>query len=420
MPSQRFDVLRVPSALIVSAALALAVVPARADAPWKLLGSADLALGQYYFNKSAGSLNGYSDVGLQQARSFSSRSGLYFDEHSIYTGFKQVDELAGGGTLFQQSLDNSVGMKLIHRFDGGYSLMPRVSVRNELFRETADEQWGKGLYDFWEYGGGLSWERKTRMGLSAPWTYSLAYDFYYTHYPRFRSLATQFGSALAAPDPGDHVLDTVTNQLTYRSDIELPNFEAAWLMYSLALADFTQQKLVNSQDQYLNSLRSDAFQSLGLGFSKRFADVQSLGRLRPTGALAVTLNDLTSNQNNFDTDQAHLKYIGNYYNYWEAHVTPSLSTFFLFNQMTAAVSYDLGYRAYTGRLAQNSDGTYTAGKLTQLSHTVSFDLTYPVLRGLAVRARALWSSSASNTHYESVYRYNYSSFNYFGGVEWRL
>ena len=82
---------------------------------WKLMGKVDLFAGQYFFEGQSGSVNGYGDVDLQLARSFSPKSGFYLSERTVYTGFKQVNELAGGGTLFQQSLDNSLGFKLIRR-----------------------------------------------------------------------------------------------------------------------------------------------------------------------------------------------------------------------------------------------------------------------------------------------------------------
>ncbi len=409
---------RVLCAVVLLATAAAA--GAQETGPWQLLGSADLALGQYYFNKSGGSLNGYSDLTLQEARSFSSASGFYLTEHSLYTGFKQVDELAGGGQLFQQSLDNSVGLKYIRRFEDGYSLKPRVGVRQQLFRETSDETWGNGLYDFYRYEAGVSWEHKTRLGLSIPWTYSYSYDLYYTHYPHFRSLSSQFGSALSAPNSGNHLLDTLTNQFTYRSDMDFAGFATGWATYSMALASFPEQQLVNADDVYMSSTRSDVYQSLNLGGSKRFADLQSLGRVRPTGSLGVTISNLFSNQNNFDTDPNHLKFEAGYFNYWEYHLTPSVSALFLGNLMAARISYDLAYRAYSGRLAQNPDGSYTGSPLRQLTHSVAGDVDYPLWKGLAVHARVLWSSSSANTHYDATYTYTYSSFNYFGGLEWRL
>jgi len=402
-------------ALVVFSAL-----PACAESPWKLMGTAQLFLGQYYYQRSAGSLNGYADANFQLARSFSTDSGIYFSEHATYSGFKQVNELAGGGTLFQQSLDNSLGVKWVKRFENGYSLKPRLGLRSELFRETTDESWGKGLYDSWRYEAGLTWERRTRLGLSIPWTYQLSYDLYYTHYPRFRSLASQFGSALSAPDPGQYVLDAVTHQLTYRSDFDFPNFMSAYGLYSLALSDYGDQKVVGSQGQYLNSTRSDAFHTVAVGGSKRLTDLESLGRIRPVVGTGLSFSSLMSNQNNFDTDTSRLKFISGYYNYNEVHLSPSLSATFLAHMLNLRAGYDFGYRMYSGRLAQTVDGNYTTSRLRQWSHTVSFDAGYPLVAGLDLKARVLWSSSNANTAYEQVYKYRYESFNYFGGVEWRL
>lgn len=395
--------------------------PAAAAAQgWQLLGDADLFVGQYFFQKNAGAVNGYTDVNLQQARSFSSDSGFFINERSVYTGFKQVNELAGGGTLFQQSLDNSAGFKWIKRFEGGYSLKPRVGLRNELFRETSDERWGKGLYDFWRYEGGLVWERKTRLGLSIPWTYQVSYDFYYTYYPRFKSISNQFGAALASPDPGSRTLNAVTNQLAYRSDFDFPGFASAHFLYALAFSDYTDQKVVNSQGEYLGTRRSDVYQNLSLGFSKRLLDVQSPFRMRPIPGVGLAFSSLISNQNNFDTDPNRLKYVGGYYNYWEAHVSPNMGLVFLRHLIKVQAGYDFGYRSYSGRLAQLSDGAYTDSKLHQFNHSVSLEASYPLIRNLDLKAKGIWSSTNSNTQFEQTYKYNYSSYNYFAGLEWRL
>ena len=102
--------IRLRSTLLGAALLALAAVQANAQT-WQFMGDANLFLGQYFFKNSPGSLNGYTDVNAQLIRNLSVESGYYFDMHSVYTGFKQVNELAGGGTLFQQSWDNSTGFK---------------------------------------------------------------------------------------------------------------------------------------------------------------------------------------------------------------------------------------------------------------------------------------------------------------------
>ncbi len=409
--------------------LLLLLLAPDARATWSFLGDANLFLGQYYFDRSAGSLNGFTDLNFQQSKSFSPSSGFFISERSIYSGFKQVNELAGGGTLFQQSLDNSIGVKYIHRFEGGYSLKPRIGVRNQLFRETVDEDWTKGLYDFWRYETGITWERKTRLGLSIPWTYQLSYDAYYTNYTHFKSLAAQaaqLGAALGvAPNPGKKTLDTVTNQITYRSDFDLPGFTTLYGMYSLAWVTFVDQNIVNRQGQYLDSKRADTFQTLAMGVSKRLSDFNGiwrwdLGGIRPVPSLGVSVSNLDSNQNNFDTDPTRLKYIGGFFNYWETHFTPGIDLTSLKTQFNLRMVYDLGYRTFSGRLSQEASGAYRSDKLYQLTHSVFIEATYPIWGGLAFKLRGLWADSNANTDFERTYRYNFVSYNYFAGVAWRI
>lgn len=384
------------------------------------MGKMDLMVGQYFFEKSAGSVSGYANADVQLARSLSSQSGFFLTAKSVYTGFKQVNELAGGGTLFQQSLDNAVGGKWIRRYEGGYSLKPRFGVRNQLFRETSDEDWGKGLYDFWRYEGGLVWERKTRLGLSIPWTYQFSYDLYYTRYARFKTLSSQFGAELSAPDPGARVLDTITHQLGYRSEFDFPGFASGWAFFSLSLVDFLDQKVVNSQGKYLDSKRSDAAQTLGLGFNKRFLDIQGLGRLRPTAGATFSFSNQISNQNHFDTDPKRLKFVSGYYNYWEVRGGPNFSLTSIKTLMSLQAGYEYAARFYSGRLAQTVDGGYTNDNLNQATQSVYVETAYPVWGGLDLKARGTYSSTTSNTKFEQTYRYNYYDYNYYAGVEWRF
>lgn len=406
------------------AAFVLAFLSVRSSAQqqpgWKAQGDLDLMLGQYFFNNSAGSLNGYASGDAQLLRSLSSDWGFYLDGRATYTGFKQVNELAGGGTLFQQSMDASLGAKWVKRWDEGWSLKPRVGVRGDLFRETTDEKWGKGLYDFERYEAGVVWEHKTRLGDEIPWTWQLSYDLYYTHYPHFQSLTTQFNTEQAAPNPGARILDTVSNQFGYRSEYDLPGFVSAWLYYSISFISFTDQKVVQSQGQFLTTNRSDAYQSLNLGASKRFNDWPVCGRVRPVAALSVTLADNISNQNSFDADPARLKFMGAYYDYWEARVSPSLTTMFLATKTALRVGLDFSSRSYTGRLAQNSNGTYKGDKLQQFTEGVSIDVSHPIWKSLDLKARAAWSNTSANTAYEQTYQYNYHDYNYFAGVGWKF
>lgn len=397
------------------------LAPAHAGAKgFELMGKLDVFGGQYFFEDQAGAFNGYGILDAQLAKSESSSSGYFVSARSVYTGFKQVNELSGGGTLFQQSMDHSLGAKFIRRYEGGWSLKPRAGVKLQLFRETKDEDWGDGLYDFTRYEGGLTLEHKTRWGLSVPWTWQLSWDAYYTRYARFKTLASQFGQELAAPNPGTRTLDTLTNQFSYSTEMDLPNFIRADFFASLSMISYLDQKVINSEGRYLPGKRSDYYQSVNAGLSKRYGDIDVLGRVRPVLGLGVGAAGMFSNQNHLDTDPARLKYIRGYYDYAEYRVTPSAQLTFIGTGLVTRMSYEFAARNYSARLAQRGDGSYTAKKLTQRSGSFTAELVYPLFETVDIKAQGSWASSGSNNDYEQVYRYSYDSSMYFVGTEWRF
>ncbi len=400
---------------------ALLLAPACAGAKgFELQGKLDLFGGQYFFQNQNGAFNGYGVLDAQLAKSQSSSSGYFISLRSMYTGFKQVNELAGGGTLFQQSLDNSLGFKWIRRYEGGYSFKPRVGIKSQLFRETKDEKWGKGLYDLTRYEAGLTLERKTRLGLSTPWIYQFSWDVYYNRYTRFKTLASQYGQELAAPNPGSRTLDTVTNQFSYDSEFDLPNFVRLDLFAAVSLVGYQDQKVINADGNYLSSMRSDSYQALNVGLSKRYNDIDFLGGVRPVMSVRLGLANNFSNQSHLDTDPAHLRFTRAYYDYWEERLSPGAQFTFIDSGLIARLNYEFAIRRYTGRLAQKSDGAYSRDKLGQYSGSFTAEAAYPLFRHMDIKFQGTWANSSSNNHYEQVYRYNYYSSMYFAGLEWRF
>lgn len=387
---------------------------------FELMGKLDLYGGQYFFEDQSGAFNGYGILDVQLAKSKSSSAGYFISARSVYTGFKQVNELSGGGTLFQQSMDNSLGFKYIRRYEGGWSLKPKAGIKSQLFRETKDEKWGKGLYDFTRYEAGLTLEHKTRWGLSTPWTWQLSWDTYYTRYTRFKTLASQYGQELAAPNPGSRTLDTLTHQFSYTSEMDLPGFLRADFFAAMQMIGYQDQKVINSEGRYLPSDRSDYYQTVNAGLSKRYNDINVLGGVRPVLGMGLGAANMMSNQNHLDTDPARLKYIRGYYDYLEFRVTPSAQLTFIGTGMITRLSYGFASRGYSGRLAQRADGSYTARKLSQNSGSFTMDVVYPLFGSIDIKAQGNWASSSANSGYEQVYRYNYKSSMYFIGSEWRF
>jgi hypothetical protein len=383
-------------------------------------GHLSLFAGQFFFQHNAGSLNGYADFGMNLSKSYSADAGFVADFSAVYTGFKQVNELVGGGTLFQQSFDAGGSVKWLRRLDSGGEIKPRLGFKYEFFRDTNDETWGKGLYDYWRAEAGIGWEKKTRLGFSTDLTSNLAYDFYYTSFPNYTSLGSQFGTELGAPNPGTKVLDNYSHNISYRGDLAFPGGRSAYVLAMLSLAQYPYQRLVDSNDAYESTLRHDLDYHLTLGGTQRLTDWQSLGRVRPFVTLSIGADRQSSNQNHFDPDPTRLKFIDGYYDYTQVHAGPTITLQSLQTRATLDLSYQLSYRRYSGRLTQNAAGDYNDSLMHQTVHTVALAFAYPLGRGLELQARANWAQALSNTDYQATYVYDYSTYNYFGGASWKF
>ena len=192
------------------------------------------------------------------------------------------------------------------------------------------------------------------------------------------------------------------------------------LFAAVSLADYKDQKVINSVGNYLSAKRSDSYQALNLGLSKRYNDIDALGRIRPVLGMTVGLANLFSNQNHLDTDPKHLKFIRAYYDYLETRLAPNAQFTFISSGLVLRFGYEFAVRRYSGRLAQKGDGAYTENKLAQYSNSVSLEAAYPLTHSLDLKLQANWAASRSNNRYEQVYRYNYESSMYFTGLEWRF
>src|SRR5947209_5059364 len=103
--------------------------------------------GQNYYNGSDSTFGGVGSLTLSPYMKFNDQWSLVPLYAGNYRGTKQVTDLVGGGTLFQDSQDHTFSSKLIRSFANGLKLKAVGGYGFELLRETKDEDWGKGLFD---------------------------------------------------------------------------------------------------------------------------------------------------------------------------------------------------------------------------------------------------------------------------------
>lgn len=378
---------------------------------------AELLGGQFMYRGSASSFGGIAKVTGGPAFSLSEKSSLFLTYDGNYNGFKSVSDLVGGDQLFQQSMDHTARVKYKYAVSDTWSLKPSIAYTKEFFRETKDETWGKGLYDFDRLTAGVDSEWKMEL-FQRPASLVASYHFFRTTYPNFRSLGSSLGQEIAT-NPGSRTLDTLAHQLGGGGSIQL---SPAWTLsssYDLTFRSFVDQKIINSDAQYGTNNRLDIVNGLGIGASfvpQREWTMPMLGtKLRGGMELGYHVEYLQSNQNHFDTDPSLNFFNEAFYDYLDNSISATFSAFFA-NKAQVSFGYNLDFRSYLKRHVQDANGQYLAPTLNQTTHILSLTASYPIAKGFSWKIAGHWQKSESNMAFERTYRYNYGAAQYFAGV----
>jgi hypothetical protein len=368
--------------------------------------------GQYYYNGSESSLGALASLMVSPYTKFNDQWSLVPLYSGNYQGTKQVQDLVGGGTLFQDSQDHSVSLKAIRSFQNGIRLKAVTGYGVELLRETKDEGWGNGLYD----------NRRLSAGTEAEWSWAkdsfvrLAYDYYAIRFPNYQSLSSQaaaFGQGRELDAP--NVLDTHNHMLTLGSQFAMPASGILEASFSNTWTSFPDQHLVDLSGSLTPDTRSDRSEVFSL---QGTWPVWSGATNRLIGSLGYTRTHLYSNQNHYDPSQPLPVFNGDYYGY----LTHSLKTEWtlLAGEAPWTIQLDgsLSHQHYSDRLIQDSTGIYG----TDITHvnfaTVGLSVSYPIAKGFQVKATTAYGWNNSNNTDVNVYQYHYNTQTYLFGFSY--
>lgn len=382
--------------------------------------SGSLLGGQYYIKGDRGSLAANASLiaaPILKAESGWSMIPLYSGN---YQGTKDVADGVGAGTLFQQQMDHRLSFTgIIVPSESSWKLKPSVSYKREFLKETRDEAWGHGLFDYEKIGLGFEAENVYRD----PFSYRVALDVYRIRFPNFESLESNSGfdpqgNPLGRELSSRNVLDTYNYQFSVNLSRPIPYEEptvSLRLSYSFLYKVFSDQRIVNSQGQFNAAGRQDANHSVSIA-AIHPRPVYIAGheyRLATSlGALAV-YND--SNQNSFDA--TFVQYIPNAYSYFNFGGGPSLSLAWGESKQPSSLSVSFRYNrtAYESRPARESSGLYASSDQYQDYYSSSLVYSYPIASGINLKAQANFLWAASNNAYEKTYSYTYRTANYLMG-----
>ncbi len=398
---------------LLSAVLGLAAAVSAGAYEVNTIGEFRFLGGQDYFNGNPSSLSGNLSFSVIPAIKFNERFTLAPTYMGSYRGTKEVNDLAGGGTLFQDSQTHYVSLKGLYSVTPALKIKPAVSYRVELLRETKNETWGKGLFDYSKVNTGIEAEYRYReKGVARA-----AIDRFVVRFPNYETLESSVAAAgMGREQAGKKTLDSNSLSFTLSGE-DFFGKTRATAGFSYTSRAYPDQPLVGADGSFTSSKRGDTVTSISAGATRPFL----FRNVRFVGALDAqyALND--SNQGNYDvSDPMAPRYTADYYDYTLAGVFPSLTV--LLGQRPAALTLSAGMtrQNYGSRKAMDVSGVPLAENV-HISETI-FGVTfiYPVTKELRLRVTVNTVDASSNMKYAGSYAYNYSSSNYLMGFSYEF
>jgi len=366
--------------------------------------------GQYFFDSAPASLRMKADAFFSPALMFENGSQLVPVYTGYYSGMQDVREIAGGSVLTRERMGQTFAAKYIipHNEFDKYKL--RASYGWDFVKETNNESWGNGLFNYKTFSAGVESAYEKYWG-----SFFVAYDYADVNYPNYTSLLSQ----------SDVILDTTTfselsqnagskvlNNRTHRLEVGATILEEKYTVetvYSVGYMKYPYQAVVNSMGGFDTEKRHDWLQN---------ASVRGNFDLKPL-LLSFTVHGAANSSNQNSYDASRTQYISDFYSYNEIGAGPLLSIE-LPSRFTFYLSTDWTRRFYTGRLTQDVNGNYGDSKINQTTWLSALTVRYPVSEHFFAKASFSYLTASSNMNYEAYYRYNYSANTYAFGMEWRL
>lgn len=366
--------------------------------------------GQWYFEGERSSMGGNAAFAFVPAIRFTNKFSLIPTIETNYRGTRSAEELAGGTNLFQDTWENSLGLKAVHGLNSRWNLRERVGYRHKWFRETTDESFTDGLYDYGILTTGAEIERHWKKTASV----ALAYDFSLLSFPNYSSLESEQTPDLAREFSGDKVLDQQIHVMSLRSNFPLPGKITGGIQTVYSPRYYPDQNVVQLSGLLSNIEREDTLTGGSLNLERMFDTPKNTKLI---ASVHYGFASLDSNQNHYDARLT--EFVGNFYDYDQHTVGSQLTLGFgklEQGPMTIETGFSYSRRNYGSRVIQDVDGNYLSDKLYINESSFNLGFGFPLTKNFRLRSTATFGRSKSNNDYETLYRYNYSNSSYLFGV----
>ena len=372
------------------------------------------ALGAFSGIDKGSDLWGYSFSGsLSPAIKLNSKQYLIPLYSGNYERMRQYITQEEGGRFYNTTQLHNLSTSLrTQHSDEFVSRLTGIATWS-LVKETQDEEFGKGLYDYRDFGAALDLRQTLKINDTTQHVYAWGIEYFRRTYPNFKSLISL--AAGTAPDTAEKDFDGI--KLSFGVEEKLARGISWEFKPSLLLKYFIDKKTIGDDGVLKSGKRRDQLVSSDLNGYWPFAE----GRW-----VLSDDNTMTYNHSNLDfydsrgtlilSDDVFTK---GYYSYFSYRTYPYLTYYHPIGKdkkFALRGGYSFLLRHYPGRKAQESNGAYTDSKQRDIEHGLHVSSSYPISKEMSWVNYFDYTWARSNQKYEAFYRYTFNVFQVQTGI----
>jgi hypothetical protein len=298
-----------------------------------------------------------------------------------------------------------------HALDEQWKIQWRATAMHGANQESPSQAWLTDPYDFEEYSTGLGLSRDGEA-FGGPWNLGLGLDVLHRGYPNYRDLTATFNGGLNSATKDYDGL-----RLFAESRHKLSDATSGRVAVTGLFKGYNDSYIVNADTSpgTLDTSTKRSESTLTLDVEGDLAAWAAA-----TTELDLELQSNLSDQNYFDIgeDQAIKDYYG--YNSASFNAVYHQPLFGAKSGHSVSLGYQILLRAFSGRLARQSDGVYSSSTETDLENIFSLDGRYALATHWAVVGGGDLHFVSSNNDYDLGVRNNFTLYTLNLGMEYQL
>jgi len=339
----------------------------------------------------------------------------------LYTGLyrksRQIINEEEGGRLYTTMMSHNFSVMHKHLYSDLLTQRVTGLVSLNYNKETSDESFGDGLYDYRDYGVNFDYQYQAIKTNTRTDTLLLGGKYCFRKYPNFSSLLTLSGRTGIEDDEKDQNIWGLVSRYTHKFSDKF----IFLLSYDYLYKRFVDKLTVDENGYLEDTKRQDNVHLFHID-----------GNYRPNQSfvygLATEIELNNSNQNNYDSNNtagnfADDTFVPHYYNYNRYQIKPSLTYLFPLTEeknLICKLAYAYTKRDYPNRSIQDAQGTYQEETQTDKIHNLFVNFDYPLSAKFSFLISADYAHTISNMGYEAFYRYDYDTFNILSGLSYKF